>query len=73
MQKHDSEMLMKLLSTAEGKRLLSMMQSGNRETISKAAAAARSGNYSQVQELLGPLINGTEAQKLAERLDSRFG
>lgn len=73
MQKHDSEMLMKLLSSAEGKSLLSIMQRGNSEIIAKAAAAARSGDYSQVQELLGPLINGTEAQKLAERLDSRFG
>ena len=73
MQKRDSEMIFKLLSSEDGKRLLSLMQSGNGEIMSKAAAAARAGDHDQVQKLLGPLFNGTEAERLAERLDSRFG
>ena len=73
MQNHDTEMLMDLLSSAEGKKLISMMQSSSKENMSKAAAAARSGDYDRVQELLRPVLSGTEAEKLAKGLHSRFG
>lgn len=73
MQDHDMEMLMKLLSTAEGKKLIAIMQSGSGELMSKAAAAARSGDYRQVQELLTPVLSGTEAEKIAKGLRSSFG
>lgn len=65
--------LLEKLNTPEGKRLLAMMQKDGGAAFSKAAAAAKSGNYAKAQSILSPLIEGTEAEKLASAIAEKIG
>ena len=65
--------LLAKLNSPEGKKLLALMQKDGGSALSKAAAAANAGNYSQVQAILSPILSGTEAEKLAKTIYEQFG
>lgn len=65
--------LLKMLTTPEGKRLLQLMQKDGGAAFSKAAAAAKTGNYALAKSILEPILSGTDAASLAQDLSSHLG
>ena len=73
MNQFTTAQLLEKLNTSEGRKLLALMQKDGGAAFSKAAAAAKSGNYSQAQAILAPLLEGTEACDLAKSLGANLG
>lgn len=65
--------LQTILNSQEGKKLLEILQKDSGTALQKAAAAAKSGDYAQVQALLKPVLEGTNAADLAQRLQRKLG
>jgi len=61
------------LNSPEGRQLISYIQNSSGTALSKAAAAARSGNYQLAKELLEPVLSGTDAEMLARSLEKKHG
>ena len=71
-QQNISEIINKL-NTPEGKQLLSLMKKDGGAAFSKAAAAVQSGDYSNAQKFLAPLLENTEAADLARKIGETNG
>ena len=63
----DPEQLKQLLTSAEGKRLLQLLQSDGGAALANAAKAMERGDAASAQALLSPLL-GSEGENLAGRL-----
>lgn len=63
----------RLAKTAEGQRLLQLLQQGDNEKLQKAMAEASSGNYKAAGDILGSLLSSPEAQKLIRQLGGKHG
>ena len=62
-----------LLKSPEGQKLLQLMQKDGGAALRKAAAAAKNGDHAAVKASLEPLLQGTDAQSLAEKLFTQHG
>ena len=67
----DPEQLRRLFSSADGKRLMQLLQSDGGAALASAAAAIRRGDAGSAQALLSPLLVG-EGEALAGRLSDRL-
>ena len=71
-QSEQEQKLKKLLSGADGKRLLQLLNRDGGNTLRAAGNALKQGNSQQVKELMGPLLNDPEVQKLLSGLESKM-
>lgn len=71
-QSEQEQKLKKLLSGADGKRLLQLLNQDGGNTLRAAGNALKQGNSQQVKELMGPLLNDPEVQKLLGGLESKM-
>ena len=73
MEQFDTAQFLRKLSSEEGKKLLQLLQKDGGAAFSKAAVAARSGNFELAKTILEPILNGTQAEKLARSLGNENG
>ena len=62
------EDLRRVLSSPEGRQLLSILRAGDGEALNRATQAVGRGDYADAQALLSPMLRNPEAQKLMEQL-----
>ena len=62
----------KLLSGADGKRLLSLLNRDGGNTLRAAGNALKQGDSQQVKQLMGPLLEDPEVQKLLGNIESKL-
>ena len=58
-----------VLGSAEGKKLLSLLQQDGGERLKQAAAAIKSGNYASAQTILEPVMQTQEASELVQKIN----
>ena len=63
----------RLANTAEGQRLLQLLQQRDSGQLQKAMDAANAGNYAQAGSILQSLLSSPEAQKLMRQLGGKHG
>lgn len=63
----------RLAQTAEGQRLMQLLQQGDDGRLQKAMDQAASGNYKAAGDILGSLLSSPEAQKLIQQLGGKHG
>ena len=68
MERFDMENFLSKLNTSDGKTLIELMKKDGGTAFLKAAAAARSGNYSEAKSILEPLLKETGAEQLAQKI-----
>jgi len=73
MDRHEFADILSKLNTPDGKRLLELMNKDGGAAFVKAAAAAKSGDYRQAINLISPVINGTDAAALAQKMANKDG
>lgn len=77
MEKKSQDFSMKeakrLASTAEGQKLMAMLQQKDNGQLQQAMAQASSGNYKAAGEILQALLSSPEAQQLMQQLGGRHG
>lgn len=64
--------LQAILGSAEGQKLLTLLQKDSGQAFQKAAEAAKAGDYARAQSILKPLL-GEDARKLADQLGEKLG
>ena len=64
--------MQQLMSTQEGKALLSIL-SNNPEKLKQAAMAIKSGNQEKAQEIMGPLMEEKQVKDLLSVLNQKLG
>ena len=63
------EDLRRVLSSPEGRQLLSILRAGDGEALNRATQAVGRGDYADAQALLSPMmLRNPEVQKLVEQL-----
>ena len=65
--------IQKLLSTAEGQKLVKLLNQNGGGTLAQAGSALKQGNTQKVQELMAPLMQDPEVQKLLKSLEKTMG
>ena len=73
MEQFDAAQLLQKLNSAQGKQLLELLKKDGGAAFSKAAVAARSGNYELAKTILSPILKGTQAEELARSLTDDHG
>ena len=68
MDRHEFADILSKLNTPDGKRLLELMNKDGGAAFVKAAAAAKTGDYSLAKSLIEPALSGTDATKLIETM-----
>lgn len=71
-QNPNGQQIQKLLSTAEGQKLLKLL-SRDGGTLQQAGSALKQGNTRQAQEIMAPLVQDPEIQKLLKSLEKTMG
>lgn len=61
-----------LLNTAEGKKLLKLLSKDGGGALKQAGAALQQGDTAQVQNLMGPMVDSPEVQKLLASLEQNM-
>lgn len=64
----DFSELIRIVQTPEGRKLLSLLQSTDSQTLSRAMSSAKSGDYNGAKEALSDILNTPEAQALLNQL-----
>lgn len=62
--------MQKLLSTAEGQRLLRLLSGDGGAAMKRAGEALKRGDTQEVQSILAPLIGDPEVQRLLKNMES---
>lgn len=62
---------MRLANTPAGQQLLALLQKSDTTEMRNAMEQASSGNYEQAKQILGPLLNSPEVQKLLQQLGGK--
>lgn len=62
---------MRLASTPAGQQLLALLQQSDTATLRSAMEQASAGNYEQAKQVLGPLLNSPDVQKLLQQLGGK--
>ena len=65
--------IQKLLSTAEGRKLLTLLSQNGGGTLQQAGNALKQGNTQQAQNLMAPLLEDPEVQRLLRSLEKTLG
>ena len=76
MKENDQKMMaefQKLMSTQEGKKLISLLTSDGGATLQSAGKALQSGNEAQAREKIAPLLQSSEVQQLLKSLEKTMG
>lgn len=60
-----------VLSSPEGKELLSILSRDGGSTLSQAAQALRTGNTELAKQLVSPMLQSDQAQALIEKINER--
>ena len=68
----DPEAVRRLLTSPEGQALLRVLQSDGGKGMQAAVQAMKQGNVEKVKEALSPLLEGSEAEKLTQRLEEKL-
>jgi len=72
MQKNSNNFSMqealRLANSPAGQQLLSLLRQSDPEALQKVMQQASSGNYSQAQEILAPLLASEEVKKLIQQM-----
>jgi hypothetical protein len=63
-----AQQMKKLLETQEGRRLISLL-SGDGKSIQAAGQALKQGNTQQAQNIMAPLMEDPEVQRLLKSLE----
>ena len=63
----------KLLEGADGKRLMGLLSRDGGQTLRAAGDALKQGNTQQVKNLMGPLLEDPEVQKLLKQMEQKLG
>ena len=63
------EQLRRVLGSAEGRQLLTLLSSGGGERLRQAADAAKQGDHARALELLRPVLSTEQAQALLRKLN----
>lgn len=61
-----------LLGSADGKRLINLLNRDGGETLRAAGAALKQGNSQQMKDIMGPLLEDPEVQKLLKQMESKL-
>ena len=59
---------MRLANSHAGQQLLALLRQSNPETLQKVMQQASSGDYSQIQQTLAPLLASEEVKKLLQQM-----
>lgn len=62
---------MRLASTPAGQQLLALLQQSDTAALRSAMEQASTGNYEQAKQVLGPLLNSPDVQKLLQQLGGK--
>lgn len=62
---------MRLASTPAGQQLLALLQQSDTTALRNAMEQASVGNYEQAKQVLGPLMNSPDVQKLLRQLGGK--
>lgn len=73
MEQFTEKQLESILRAPESKQLLKLLQTSSGTALSKAAEAARAGDYAAVQQILKPTLRSIEAEALAKKLKEQLG
>ena len=73
MDQFDTAQLLQKLRSEDGQNLLKLLKKDGGAAFSKAAVAARSGNYELANTILSPVLEGTQAEELARSLTNDHG
>jgi len=65
--------LLSKLNSPNGQHLISIMKKDGGKAFSKAVAAAKAGDYQLAKTIIEPLLEGTQAQELAQELGQQHG
>ena len=68
-KKTDTEQLRRILTSAEGRQLLALLQQKYPGLLQRAAAMLQGGDAAGVQRLLSPVMETEEVQALLARLN----
>ncbi len=63
----------KLMSTPEGKQLVSLLTNDGGTVLKSAGAALKAGDESAAKEKMAPLLQNSEVQKLLKSLEKTMG
>ena len=69
----DYSQILQLTQTPEGKKLISMLQSVDTQTLTTAMNHARAGNFDDARQTLSALLSTPEAQDLLKKLGGSHG
>lgn len=73
MEQLDTAQLLKKLQSQDGRKLMELLKRDGGAAFSKAAAAARSGNFQLAKTIMEPILNGTDAETLARSVGEENG
>lgn len=65
--------LQSLLGSPEAKKLIALLQADGGKKFQQAASAAKAGDYTAVQAILRPVLEGGQGEALARKLQERLG
>lgn len=59
---------MRMANSPAGKQLLALLQQSDPDALRKAKAQAAAGDYSQISQILAPLLESEDVKKLLKQL-----
>lgn len=71
-QNEKEQQAKQLLGSAEGKRLLGLLNRDGGSTLQAAGQALKRGDTNQVKNIMGPLLEDPEVQKLLKQMESKL-
>lgn len=73
MEHPSQDQIQALLRSPEAAKLLTLLQATSADTLHQAVRAAKQGDYTKVQSLLNPSLQGSQAETLARTLEQQYG
>lgn len=70
---YNKQQLQSMLQSREGQQLLKLLNQDGGSTLTKAARAAQSGDFSKALEILKPLTASKDANQLISELEKNHG
>ena len=68
----DYSELRALAASAEGQKLIQMLQNADKTKLSAILAAAAGGDYTKAKQQLSSLLSGTESEALIRKLEEKL-
>lgn len=79
MEKHETggafapEQLQSILKSEEGRRLMQLLNRDGGAALRRAAEAARKGDYEAARQIVEPMMQSQEAEKLVSEINRKQG